>query len=53
MKFPNKNELQQIILNHSSDINLNDFIKTYKKCTEEAYSLVVNDTTLHLLKTNI
>ena len=33
MKIPNKRELQQIALNHSSDINSKDFIKIYKKCT--------------------
>ena len=31
MKIPNKRELQQIALNHSSDINSKYFIKTYKK----------------------
>ena len=31
MKIPNKRELQQIALNHSSDINSKDFIKIYKK----------------------
>ena len=30
MKIPNKRELQQIALNHSSDINSKDFIKIYK-----------------------
>ena len=30
MKIPNKRELQQIALNHSSDINFKDFIKIYK-----------------------
>ena len=38
MKIPNKRELQQISLNHSSDINSKDFIKIYKKCTAEPYS---------------
>ena len=33
MKIPNKRELQQIALSHSSDINSKDFIKTYKECT--------------------
>ena len=37
MKTPNKRELQQIVLNHSSDIDFKDFIKTYKKCTTEPY----------------
>ena len=38
MKIPNKRERQQIALNHSSDIDLNDFIKIYKKCTAKSYS---------------
>ena len=46
MKILNKRELQQIALNHSSDIDFKDFIKIYKKCTKEPYSLLVNDTTL-------
>ena len=46
MKIPNKRELQQIALNHSSDINSKDFIKIYKKCTAEPYSFLVNDATL-------
>ena len=31
MKIPNKRELQQIDLNHSSDIDFKDFMKIYKK----------------------
>ena len=46
MKIPNKRELQQIALNHSSDIDFKDFMKLYKKCTTEPYSFLVNDTTL-------
>ena len=46
MKIPNKRELQQIALNHSSDIDLKDFMESYKKCTTEPYSFLVNDTTL-------
>ena len=46
MKIPNKRELQQITLNHSSDIDLKDFIKTYKKCTDEPYLSLVNDAIL-------
>ena len=37
-KIPNKRELQQIALNHSSDISTKDFIKIRKKCTAEPYS---------------
>ena len=46
MKIPNKKELQQIPLNHSSGINSKDFIKTHKKCTAEPCSFLVNDATL-------
>ena len=46
MKIPNKRELQQIALNHSSDIDFKDFIKIYNKCTDKPYSFLVNDTTL-------
>ena len=44
MKILNKTELQQIALNHSSDIDLKDFVKINKKCTAEPYSFLVNDT---------
>ena len=44
--FPNKRELQQIALNHSSDIDFKYFIKIYKKYTKEPHSFLVNDTTL-------
>ena len=43
---PNKRELQQIALNHSSAIYFKYFIKIYKKCTAEPYSFLVNETTL-------
>ena len=46
MKIANKRELQQIALNHSSDIDFKDFLKIYKKCTAEPYSFLVNDTAL-------
>ena len=46
MKISNKRELQQIALNHPSDIDFKDFMKVYKKCTAEPYSFLVNDTTL-------
>ena len=44
-KIPNKRELQQIAINHPPD-NTIDFANIYKKCTAEAYSFLVNDTTL-------
>ena len=46
MKIPNKRELQQIALNHSSDIDFKNFINIYKKCAAEPYSFLVNDNTL-------
>ena len=45
-KTPNKRELQQVAINHSSDINTNDFINIYRECTAKLYSFLVNDTTL-------
>ena len=46
MEIPNKRELQQIALNHSSDIDFKDFIKIHKNCTDKQYSYLVNNTTL-------
>ena len=46
MKIPNKRELQQIALNHSSDTDFKDFMNIYNKSTKEPYSFLVNDTTL-------
>ena len=46
MKIPNKRELQQIPINHSSDISTKDFIEIYRKCTDKPYSFLVIDTTL-------
>ena len=46
MKIPNKRELQQIALSHSSDIEFKDFMKIYKKYTAEPYFFLVNDTNL-------
>ena len=34
MKIPNKRELQQISINHSSDICTKNFIDIYRKCTD-------------------
>ena len=46
MKIPNERELQQIALNHSSDISAKDFIKIQKTCPAEPCSFLVNDTIL-------
>ena len=37
VKIGNKKELQQIALNHSSDINSKHFVKIYKKYTAQPY----------------
>ena len=46
MKIPNKRELQQIALNHSSDIDFKDFINIYKNTLKNHTLFLVNDTTL-------
>ena len=46
MKIPNKRELMQTAINHSSDINTKDFIEIYRKCTDKPYSFLVIHTTL-------
>ena len=46
MKILNRRELQEITLNHSSDIDSKDFIKTCKKYAVQPYSFLVNDATL-------
>ena len=46
MKINNKRELQNIAINHSADIDYQDFIKMYRKCTKEPYSFLTIHTTL-------
>ena len=46
MKINSKRELQNIATNHSPDIDHNDFVKIYRKCTKETYSCLTIDTTL-------
>ena len=46
MKIPNKLELQQNAINHSSDIDFEDFMNLHKKCIAKPYSFLVNDTAL-------
>ena len=46
IKIPNKRELQQIVLNHSSDSECKDFVNIYKDYTKKLFSFLVNDTTL-------
>ena len=46
MKFKNKRELQNIAINHSADIDYQDFIKIQRECTKEPYNFWTIDTTL-------
>ena len=46
LKINNKRELQNIAINHSADIDYQDFIKIYRECTKEPYNFLTIDTTL-------
>ena len=41
-----KRELQNIGINHSADIDYQDFMKLYRECTREPYNFLTIDTTL-------
>ena len=45
MKINNKRELQNIAINHSADIDYQDFIKIYRECTKEPYNFLTINTT--------
>ena len=46
MKINNRNELQNVAINHSVDIDYNNFVKIYTECTREPYSYLTIDTKL-------
>ena len=46
MKINNKTKLHDIAINHSSDIDYNDFMKIYRECTKYSYNFLTIDTTL-------
>ena len=46
MKISSKQYLQSITINSSKDLDYNDFVKIYRKCTRESYSFLTIDTTL-------
>ena len=46
MKINNERELQNIAINHSVDIDYNNFVKIYRECTREPYSFMTIKTTL-------
>ena len=40
MKIPSKREFKQTAFNHALDIDFQDFMNLYKKCTAKPYSTV-------------
>ena len=46
MKINNRRELQNIAINHSSDIDYNDFMKICRECAKEPFNFLTIDTTL-------
>ena len=46
VKISNRRELQNIAVNHSADIDYNDFMKIYRECTKETFNSLTIDTTL-------
>ena len=46
MKINNKRELQNIAINHSANIDYQDFLKIYRVCTKEPFNFLTIDTTL-------
>ena len=51
IKIPDKRELQQIALNHSSDIGFKDFIEVYKKYTADTINHEYSGLDWRLIKT--
>ena len=51
-KLNNKRELQNIAINHSSNIDYKDFIKIYRNCTKELFNFLTIDTTVNKLFKN-
>ena len=49
LKIPNKQELQQISSNTSSDIDFKEFLSIYRKRTAKRYSLLLLMLLLHLI----
>ena len=46
MKINNRKELQNIAINHSTDIDYHDFVRIYRECTRKLHSYLTIDTTL-------
>ena len=43
MKINNRKEIQSIAINHSEDIDYNDFMRIYRECTRKPYSFLTID----------
>ena len=48
MKIKNKRELQNTAINHSADIDYEDFKKIYRECTKEPYNFLTIYTMLQV-----
>ena len=46
MIINNRKDLKNIAINHSADIDYQDFKKIYRECTKEPYNFLTIDTTL-------
>ena len=46
MKINNRKELQNIAINHFTDIDYRYFMKIYRECTKEPFNVSTIDTTL-------
>ena len=46
MKIHNRRKIQQIAIDHSTDIDYKDFLRIFRNCTNEPYSFLAIDTTL-------
>ena len=46
MKIYNRIELKNIAIDHSADIDYQDFTKIYRECTKEPFNFLTIDTTL-------
>ena len=45
MIINNRIELKSIVIDHSADIDYNDFMEIYRKCTREPFNFLTIDTT--------
>ena len=45
MKINNRKELQNIAINHSTDIDYKDSMKIYRECAKKPFNFLTTDTT--------